>query len=179
MNKLYVFDKKELIFKSLNYKSYFKAIAIMFFIFSTFGFTSANYINSELEKIPVIIRMDKEKFTPENFKLKLKQLNLKHQDIIYAQAILETNNFTSNIFKNNNNLFGMKCAKQRPTIHIGENLGHAQYRTWEDCLIDYALWQTSYAKGLNENEYFTLLDKMYAENSEYVAKLKNIIKHYE
>jgi len=45
--------------------------------------------------------------------------------LITAQAGFETGNFTSVIFKENNNLFGMKLPKVRKTTAIGENRGHA------------------------------------------------------
>ena len=41
---------------------------------------------------------------------------------ITAQAAHETGNFTSKIFKENNNLFGMKKPAVRKTYAIGENL---------------------------------------------------------
>lgn len=177
MKKLYVFDKENLKYKSLNLKNYFYILMAGFLLFSTFGFTTANFINSELEKIPVLIRINEQAFSPENLKIKLKELKLKHQDIIYAQAVLETNNFSSNIFKNNNNLFGMKCAMSRPTLHKGESFGHAQYLNWQECVIDYAFWQISYAKNLSREEYFLLLDKIYAEDPNYIKKLKIIIQN--
>lgn len=65
--------------------------------------------------------------------------------LITAQAGFETGNFTSVIFKENNNLFGMKLPKVRKTTAIGENRGHAVYRTIEDSVKDY--WLYSRALG--------------------------------
>ena len=69
--------------------------------------------------------------------------------LIVAQAGFETGNFTSVIFKENNNLFGMKLAKVRKTTAIGENRGHAVYRNLEECVKDY--WLYSRALGYLSN----------------------------
>lgn len=57
-----------------------------------------------------------------------------------AQAAHETANFTSSIFKENNNLFGMKRPVIRQTTAIGENKGHAVYSSIEDSIKDMALY---------------------------------------
>jgi uncharacterized FlgJ-related protein len=85
-------------------------------------------------------------FNQEKLLGTLKGMNLKFYDIVYAQAIIETGHFTSNIFKNGNNLFGMKVARQRPTTAIGEYKGHAKYESWEESVMDYALFQAAYMK---------------------------------
>jgi len=64
-----------------------------------------------------------------------------------AQAKHETGNYTSAIFKENNNLFGMKLAKVRDKTATGENRGHAVYETLEDSIEDLDLW-FDYHKGL-------------------------------
>lgn len=57
---------------------------------------------------------------------------------ITSQAAFETGGFTSTIFKENNNLFGMKSAGQ--SLVVGENRGHAVYNSIEDSIKDYAKW---------------------------------------
>ena len=64
--------------------------------------------------------------------------------MIFAQAAHETGNFTSDIFKENNNLFGMKLARVRKTTAIGENRGHAVYASIEDCIKDYWLYNKAF-----------------------------------
>src|SRR5690554_3322128 len=51
------------------------------------------------------------------------KLRLEHPDIVFAQAILETGNFKSEIFKENKNLFGLKMPWNRPTLAIGVKRG--------------------------------------------------------
>jgi len=50
-------------------------------------------------------------------------------NLIVAQAKHETGNFTSRIFKNQNNAFGMKHASKR--IQLGTQIGNQTYRTYK------------------------------------------------
>lgn len=59
---------------------------------------------------------------------------------IFCQAAFETGNFSSVIFRDQNNLFGMKLAKVRPTTATGESRGHAVFRSIADSVKDYALY---------------------------------------
>ncbi|MCH9735998.1 MAG: glucosaminidase domain-containing protein [Actinomycetia bacterium] len=71
--------------------------------------------------------------------------------LIIAQAQLESGNFSSNIFKENHNLFGMKLPSRRPTMAIGENRGFAVYPSWMDSVVDYFLRQQAF--GISNTEY--------------------------
>lgn len=64
---------------------------------------------------------------------------------ITAQAAHETGNFTSAIFKSNNNAFGMKYAGQ--STADGEKKGYAYYKSVEDSVIDFARWWTKHRSG--------------------------------
>lgn len=107
------------------------------------------------------------------------QLRLEHPDIVMAQCILESGEFTSDIFINGNNCLGMKVPGQRPTFAIGVYRNHAKFRSWHDCIADYALWQSAYGRGLSDDAYLALLDRIYAEDGSYARKLKSIIHKYE
>jgi flagellum-specific peptidoglycan hydrolase FlgJ len=96
---------------------------------------------------------------------------------VYAQAQLETNGFTSRIFKENNNLFGMKQAMQRSSTNIGEQHGHAFYESWRQSVLDYALYQCKYLSGINsKDEYLQYLKQNYAEDPNYFNKLTKLLK---
>lgn len=101
--------------------------------------------------------------------------DIEHPDIVYAQALLETGNFNSSIFKSNNNLFGMKLPKVRETTAIGENKNHAVFDSWMSSIDDYKLWQQTYASNKSRDEYFSYLSKCYSQDEEYASKLKKII----
>jgi len=118
-------------------------------------------------------------FSVDSLKAFITALNIKHPDIVFAQAVHETGHFTSNIFNENNNLFGMKMAYQRPKTAIGIKNGHAEYSNWKESVIDYALWQNKYANFLDKDDYLNYLSKNYAEDKKYVQKLKSIIKKNE
>jgi uncharacterized FlgJ-related protein len=63
--------------------------------------------------------------------------------MITAQAAHETGNFTSTIFRLNNNPFGMKLPESRRTTAIGERSGHALYSSMESAAQDYWLYYTN------------------------------------
>ena len=115
-------------------------------------------------------------FSEEKLVNYIKELNIRFPHIVLAQAKLETGNFKSRLFRENNNLFGMKCATKRPFIHKGEHRGHAKYDRWQDCVIDYALYQAAYLSDKRtESEYFDYLSGNYAEDTNYIITLKRII----
>lgn len=120
-------------------------------------------------------------FTPERLLESLNELNIQNKEIVYAQSILESGNFKSKLFLFNNNLFGMRKAYQRPTTNNDdkkhENVikGYAFYISWEYSVFDYALWQTSYARNLSEKDYFKKLEESYAQDKNYIKKLKEIM----
>ena len=100
------------------------------------------------------------------------ELRLDHPYIVYSQAIIESGNFTSNIWRENNNMFGMKMPERRPTLAIGISKGHAVYKNWKECIIDYALFQSSYLRELTEEEYFMKISNSYAEDGSYEKKVR-------
>jgi len=98
--------------------------------------------------------------------------------VVYAQFLLETGYGSSRILKQNNNCFGMKRARTRPTLAVGTHSGHAVFNSIEDSVKDYALWQNLVKDEtrMNEARYLAMLKKTYAEDRRYVDKLKSIIK---
>jgi flagellum-specific peptidoglycan hydrolase FlgJ len=107
-------------------------------------------------------------------------MRVPHADIIVAQALLESQNFNSNLFKRQNNFLGMKISSQRIST-TGQGKGeYKDYTNWQECTTDYIFWMHHYqAHKLNRDEYFKLLGKIYAEDPEYVNKLKGIIKQFK
>lgn len=135
--------------------------------------------NNEVLLQDTIIISDSIEFSEKELKKYIKHLNLKYPDIVYAQAVLETGNFNSSIFRNNNNLFGFKEPKVRNNTSRGSLSGYAYYTSWRQSVIDYALFQSSYMRKLSREEYFRYLDRNYAKDPNYSKKLKEIIKRYE
>ena len=102
----------------------------------------------------------------------IKELNIKHPDLVFRQARLESANFTSRVFRANNNMFGFKQAFKRANTQSGVLGSYAYYNTCQECVIDYALYQTYSAKNMTEEQYIQFLGKHYAEDPKYSQKLR-------
>jgi flagellum-specific peptidoglycan hydrolase FlgJ len=102
-------------------------------------------------------------------------MNIRHWDLVYAQAYLETGGFKSKIFLQNNNLFGMKVAGSRPTTAMYEDRGHAVYVDWRSSVVDYAMYYSKYlSRYISRSSYLEYLGANYAEDKNYVKKLLKI-----
>ena len=147
-----------------------------------FGFTSnpANEVQNLSQEDKLIVIREYNEFSEEKLIEKITELNFRYPHIILAQAKLESGHFKSTIFLENNNMFGMKEAKLRANLAKGTNRGHAYYETWQESVIDYALYYSSYLRSIKtEGEYFDYLRQNYAEDPTYVQRLKQIIKKQE
>lgn len=128
----------------------------------------------KVETVPVIevadtIINEQPKFfsqTPkEGLEEALSYYGLKHKDIVYAQAILETGNFKSKVCKENNNLFGLYNSKKKR---------YCKFKHWAESVVAYKEWiQKKYQPP---NNYYTFLENInYAEEKEYTRLLKEIV----
>lgn len=107
-------------------------------------------------------------------------LNVRFPHIILAQAHLESGKFTSGIFVNNNNLFGMRQARLRPTTNKGSRNGFAKYDHWRDSVMDYILYYAVYMhKFKTEEAYYAYLDRSYANNPYYSKLIRKIAESYK
>jgi hypothetical protein len=123
-------------------------------------------------------------FHKDSLKAFIKKLNIKHPDVVYAQTLQETDRHRSGLFKSNNNLFGMKKAGKRPQLLSGMKRGHAYYEDmylagWQLSVIDYAMYQAAFARGLTKEQYLKRLSKSgYAEDDSYVQKIKKLLDEW-
>ena len=181
MKNLFKFNANTLTFEKVKSNVYIKIITgtiIIFSVLFTLGWLSGtnNYIINRFHKTE-IIDTSAVPFSEENLIKLIKDCNIKYPHIVLAQAKLESGNFKSKLFKNNNNMFGMKKARQRITSSQGERNNYAYYRDWIDCVYDYAMYQSAVMCGIsNEEEYFLKLSERYAEDSSYVIRVKSLIK---
>ena len=176
---IHSYDKNE-----LKYKNVFKKVLMYCVTGCIMSITLVSgliyYFTSEIKYVSEETRLsiikEENKFSPDKLKQSLKDLNVKFPHIVYAQAQVETGNFTSKIFKENNNLFGMREATVRPSTNKGTEHGHAYFETWYDSVLDYALYQAQYLSDIKtESEYFQYLSQHYAEAGNYVEVLKKVI----
>ena len=92
--------------------------------------------------------------------------NIQHVPIVLAQAKLESANYTSHVSKSYHNLFGLKKGRK-----------YRKYNTWEESVAAYKqLIQSRYKGG----DYYQFLKRIrYAEDPNYIRKLKRIVKNVE
>lgn len=178
----YKFNKESLSFESAKYR-----VWLFFFITGiicgAIGFTFGIYSNTSKERIiteeeKIVIIKQHNEFSEEKLKDFLKAKQFKFSNILFEQFRLESGNFNSALFRNNQNLCGMRLANSRVTTRSGEQGGYAYYDTWKDCVIDYALRQAPYMANINtEEEYLQYLkDSKYAEDPGYIDKLRKAAK---
>lgn len=180
---IYLFDKKELKYKQITTKMVWLVLSIIVLFsisVSTLAIRRLNnpkYISQETK---AIIIKEHNEFSREKLKEYVMELNIKYPHIVLAQAEIETGGFTSNIFKTQHNLFGMKRATVRPTTCMGEECGHAFYNSWKESVVDYALYAASYLSDIHtEKQYFEYLKQNYAEDPNYISKIKQILSKQE
>ena len=173
----YTYDKRALRFVRVNWLTVMMKLFVIFVVLiSLFGLTIQSTKQNRTESEVMIIMAEHYEFSADKLIGMIKKMNFKYPYIVYAQAILESSNFHSRIFIENHNIFGMKQAVIRITKSLGTQYEHAYYKNWMESLDDYALYSSTYLSPLNtESEYFNYLGQNYAEDTQYVSKLKQII----
>jgi flagellum-specific peptidoglycan hydrolase FlgJ len=109
----------------------------------------------------------------------LVRLDVKFPDIVLAQTILESGNYSSKVAKQNNNLFGMRMPKIRETTAIGQRYGYARYYNWKDSVKDYKLWQEALLKkypNMTRGQYKSYINRVYSTGKNYISKINLIIQ---
>lgn len=158
-----------------------------------------NYIKEQISPVDIgraayntvkgWINKGKDKITPntplpfneKNLATELKKQNILYPDVALAQSMLETGYFKSDIFLDNNNLFGMKHPSVRPTLSTGKNRGHANFKSWQDSVKDYKMWQTFNKLGnLSKNQYIAKLNRIYCippscGSDNYAKKVQSLL----
>lgn len=122
--------------------------------------------------------------TPESIVseiLEKNQVPEKLSALILSQAILESGHFTSNVFFQANNPFGMRPAKVRKQVACGQYNGYAAYESVAHAVEDYVLWMQAVCIPLHIDtpEAFVrfLLSKGYfeADETDYLRQLRQLI----
>lgn len=116
----------------------------------------------------------KSDFSVENLHRYLELREAPSRFTIISQFALETGWFNSRLFKDGNNLAGMKVPSRRETTATGSVYGYASYNHWTDSVDDFLLWLEYHSLGENYVEY--LKRGSYAEDPHYYQKIMNIRK---
>lgn len=95
------------------------------------------------------------------------QLGLSHPDVVYRQYQIESGYGKSWLATKNNNLFGMKCVKNRSTTQVGCVNGYGVYLSERECVIDMRLWQLSVGER-NRADYLRYLRTVYIKDKKYL-----------
>lgn len=171
---MYRYNKETLMFERVSMAK--KNLLFTIITLSSVGIALTAHTSVKVYESVMNVDVTHNNFTEDRLVDKLKELNIRFPHIALAQAKIESNDFRSRIFLENNNLFGMKQARVRINTATGTNRNHASYATWEDSVIDYALWCATYANQCKTEEQFYNLLSKYAEASHYEEALKNIIE---
>lgn len=163
---------KAIIFTSLFFFSFFISLA-----FYPSPESKARYITQETI---VLVLREENKFSEEKFIAELKRYNNKFSHIILAQAICESGNFSSRLFKEQNNMFGLRIPGRRLTLNIKERNGYASFETWRDCVTEYMLYYSSFLRHIKtDEEYYKYLGSSYAEDPNYILKIRRLASKYK
>ena len=95
--------------------------------------------------------------------------NVEYPNIVYAQAILETGYFKSKVYREYNNLFGLYNSGTK---------SYYKFDHWSESVIAYLDFiQNKYKPP---NDYYKFLSDIgYAEDPEYINKLKRIVNQHD
>lgn len=150
-------------------------ILMLFLIGGLYGLYYIDYQEEhrEPEKVDVL-RLEQPEFLlsekPDDDDLMavLEYYNVKHKNIVYAQAILETGHFRSKVCREYNNLFGLYNSRSKD---------YYKFNHWSESVVAYLNYiQYRYKPP---NDYYKFLEEIgYAEDPQYITKLKNIVKRY-
>lgn len=99
----------------------------------------------------------------------LNTFNVGYPEIVFAQAILETGNFTSRLCIEDNNLFGLYNSNKKQFYKLDH---------WIESIIMYKnKVQYKHCPG---EDYYVFLERIgYAEDPNYIKKLKIIVENLE
>lgn len=112
-------------------------------------------------------------------------IGIKFAIVPIAQSSIETAWWTSKIWEENRNGWGMKYNNRGHAV--GVNRGHAKYTSSAQSLLDYKVWQQKCLKlrpDINtEEEYIQMLDNLplckgcrYAEDPIYTDKVRDRVR---
>lgn len=184
MKNLFRYNKETLEFQRVKKKSYVKlSLVIGFSIIALLiiGWLSGtnkyiiNHITNNHSKVDTVY-VQTQPFSEEALIDLLRSSNIKYPYIVLAQAKIESGNYTSKIFRENNNLFGMKEPNVRTTTALGTKNSHAYYTDWVSSVYDYAMFQNNRMQGVDsESEYYAKLADGYAADSTYAVSIKTTV----
>lgn len=126
---------------------------------------------------PIINSWKNQSLTKENIIKLAIQLEIEQIDVFFHQVIIESGNLTSKVCKFNNNIKGMRLAKQRFTYAIGSKNGYAIYDSWIYSIADYKIWQIQNPWKKDKESYGEYLDRRRYCSAGYGRRVEKASKH--
>ncbi len=193
MKNLFRYNKETLEFQRVKKKSYAKVIGItcialvVLFLIGWLSGTNKYIVNQIVNSHKVdTVYVQTQPFSEEALIDLLRSSNIKYPYIVLAQAKIESGNYTSKVFRENNNLFSMKEPNVRTTTALGTKNSHAYYSDWVSSVYDYAMFQNNRMQGVDsESKYYAKLADGYAADSTYAAVIRKTVdslklkKHFQ
>ena len=106
----------------------------------------------------------KDKSPEEGLQEALAYYGIKCPNIVYAQAVLETGHFKSDVCQSKNNLFG---------LYDSSNKKYYEFSHWSESVLAYKNYIQS--KYESDSSYYRFLESInYAQDPTYVNKVKQI-----
>ena len=109
--------------------------------------------------------------------------------ILTAQAMHETGNFTSRLYREQNNMFGMRHPQVRETLSTEDRNGYANFATLENSVEDLLLYfkefnlkptfktPSEYVKAIKSKGYFEALYLTYFNAvRSHLSKVKHLVQ---
>lgn len=137
---------------------------ILLSLFTSSFTTKSSYKNTNIERVDTTFLT--RELNDSVLYLALLHYEVKEPKIVLAQAKLESGNFTSNLFINKNNFLGLYNSRKKEFF---------EFNHWSDCIKGYKN-MIEYKLKDGENYYDFLKRIGYAEDPDYIAKVKRIEK---
>jgi hypothetical protein len=132
---------------------------------------------TQIDTVTTYVLADTLEFTEANFMMVMEDLGVIKPNVAFGQARIESNNFKSKIFIENNNMFGFRVAPRtwEGTQLPFTNRGHSCFSGWVSCVIHYKRWQDS---RITDDRWIdnNIVNSGFAEDPEYSKKLKAAIR---
>lgn len=140
-------------------------LVVAFFINVYSDNKKENTIIEKEDSVSVQWRQDHFKLSEENLYNELVAQGVDFPEIVTAQAILETGHFKSYACLQQNNLFGLRDNKGT----------YMSFPHWTDAVAAYKKYIQRYNHPVPEDYYAYLQELGYAEDPQYIDKLKQIV----
>lgn len=120
------------------------------------------------EIVSEVSENEKEQNFLDSLKQEINKYPFRFPELILTQAIFESGNFSSRLFREQNNLFGMKVPNKRLTTGVRGKNGFLQFETWQSSVLDRFIFECTYLSKFKDREsYIEYLNKNYGTNINY------------